>query len=73
MGESSTTELIIVKAGGDYIRFKEGGFERCLMNKGSVFPLSQIEKVKEKCSELDEEVTDIQLMKLTIHEEPFVE
>lgn len=71
MGETETTELLIVKAGNDYIRFREAGGERCLMNKGSVFPLSKVEEVKNKCLELGVDVADVQIMKLTISEEPF--
>ncbi|MFT5701944.1 MAG: hypothetical protein ACI8ZB_004848 [Desulforhopalus sp.] len=73
MVESTTTELLIVKAGGDYIRFTEGGFERCVMGKGSVFSLSQVDEVKKKCTEIAGDVAGLQLMKLSISEEPFVE
>ena len=73
MGESMMTELLIVKTGDSYIRFTEGGFEQCSMSKGSVFPLSEIKEVKKKCVNLARDVSNVQLMKLTICEEPFVE
>ena len=68
-----TTELLIVKAGDDYIRFVEDDFQRCAMNKGSVFPLEQLEKVKEKCRKFLINEHFVRLMKLTIIEEPFME
>lgn len=65
------TELLIVKAGADYIRFTEGGFERCAMNRGAVFPLSQAEDVKRKCDLFSADTPDLQLVKLSIYEEPY--
>lgn len=73
MDETTTTELLIVKAGDDYIRFTKGGYERCTMNKGSVFPLSGLDEVKKKCMDLSAEISNLRLVKLTIHEESFVE
>ncbi len=72
MVDSATTELLIVKSGNDYIRFREEGFERCSMNKGSVFALSKVEEVKSKCNELGVDVSELQIMKLTITEESFI-
>ena len=69
--KTEITELLIVKAGADYIRFTLDGFERCSMNKGSVFPLSKIEDVKRKCAALGGVVSNIQLVKLSICEEPY--
>ena len=65
------TELLMVKTGSDYIRFTKDGFERCSMNKGSVFPLSEAEDVKRKCGPLGVAVSAIQLVKLSIYEEPY--
>ncbi len=67
------TELLIVKTGEDYCRFTEDGFERCSMNKASVFPLAQLGEAKAWCSKLDAVGIESVLMKLTITEEPFVE
>lgn len=72
MADGETTELLIVKAGDEYIRFREEGIERCPMNKGSVFPLSKAEELKNKCNELCVDVADIQIRKLTIVEESFI-
>lgn len=68
---SEINEFIIVKSGTDYIRFTKDGYERCSMNKGSVFPLSGVEDVKKKCEALAGAVADIQLVKLSIYEEPY--
>jgi len=68
-----TTELLIIKAGDDYIRFVEDDFQRCGMNKGSVYPLAELEQVQEKCRKLLVGESFVRLMKLTIIEEPFTE
>jgi hypothetical protein len=73
MGEVSTTELLIVKEGEKYIRFLETGFEYCPMNKASVFSLRSVEEVKERCSLIRSQTAELQLMKLVICEEPFLE
>lgn len=67
------TELIIVKTGEDYCRFTEDGFERCSMNKASVFPLAQLDEAKGWCAKLETVGVASVLTKLTITEEPFVE
>lgn len=66
-------ELIIVKTGEDYCRFTEDGFERCSMNKASVFPFEQLNEAKSWCAKLKMVGVESVLMKLTISEEPFVE
>lgn len=71
--EQQTTELLIVKVGDDYIRFAEGDFQRCRMNKGSVFPLTELEEVQAKCRKMLVGERFVRLMKLTIIEEPFME
>ena len=44
------------------------------MNKGSVFPLEQVEKAKRLCAALKQDgIADASLIKLTIIEEPHVE
>ncbi len=73
MVDTSTTELLIVKEGENYIRFLETGFEYCSMNKASVFPLASADELKARCSEIRSETKELQLMKLVIAEEPFVE
>lgn len=68
-----TTELLIVKVGDDYIRFAEGDFQRCGMNKASVFPLTELEEVQAKCRKMLNGESFVRLRKLTIIEEPFME
>jgi hypothetical protein len=68
------TELLIIKAGDDYFRFKEGSFEACDMNKASVFPLTQLDEAKILCQRLrDAGIVGVALRKLTIVEEPYTE
>jgi hypothetical protein len=71
MAEVSTTALIVVKVGDDYIRFQDEGFEYCSMNKASVFPLDQVDDVRKRCDTIFSEIEGLQLMKLVISEEPF--
>ena len=67
------TELLIIKEGDDYFRFKDEGFERCAMSRGTVFPLSRLKDAKAACATLKKEDIAGQLMKLTIVEEPYTE
>jgi len=67
-------ELLIIKAKESYYRFTDDGYLPCEMNKGSVFPLKEIEKAKEMCAVLYRDgIADASLIKLTIIEEPYVE
>jgi hypothetical protein len=68
------TELLIIKAGDDYFRFKEESFEPCAMNKASVFPLTQLKEAKMLCRRLrDAGTVGVALRKLTIIEEPYID
>ena len=67
------TELLIIKEGDDYFRFKDDEFERCAMSRGTVFPLSRLEDAKAACATLKNVGIAGQLMKLTIVEEPYAE
>lgn len=71
--EQQTTELLIVKVGDNYIRFAEGDFRRCGMNKASVFPLAELEEVQAKCRKMLIGESFVRLMKLTIIETPYME
>lgn len=71
--EFERSELLIVKVGEDYARFVEGGFERCTMNKASVFPLADLDLVREKCAACFAGDTGYLIRKLVITEEPFEE
>ena len=39
-------ELLVIKAGTDYIRIKEGTYAAVGLNQASVFPLEQLEQVQ---------------------------
>ncbi|OEU49095.1 MAG: hypothetical protein BA866_09480 [Desulfobulbaceae bacterium S5133MH15] len=68
------TELLIIKAKESYYRFTDDGYLPCEMNKGSVFPLEQVDKAKRLCAALQQDgIADASLIKLTIIEEPYVE
>jgi hypothetical protein len=45
-------ELLILKAGADYIRIKEETFLRTGLEKASVFPMSHLRQVKRHAEEL---------------------
>lgn len=67
------SELLIIKTGTDYVRFAGDEFQRCPLNKASVFPLAQAEEAKRRCQELSQAGVVALLMKLTIVEEPYRE
>lgn len=64
-------ELLVIKAGDDYFRFSEDGFTRCGMNKASVYPLTELSKVKALCQSVVDSGIGARLVKLTIVEEEF--
>jgi hypothetical protein len=66
-------ELLIIKEGDEYFRFTDNGFERCAMNRGTVFPLSRLEDAKVSCATLKKRNITGRLMKLTIVEELYSE
>jgi len=67
-------ELLIVKAGASYLRFLPEGPQLCEMAKASVFPLDQAAQVRDLMrSARQEGITDTELHKLTIIEEPYEE
>ena len=41
------TELLILKAEGEYFKFHNNSFTRCSLNKATVFPLAQAEKARD--------------------------
>lgn len=65
-------ELLIVKEGADYFRFRDDGFIRCKMNEATVFPLSKVKDARAACLLVQKNNIAASLMKLTIVEEPFV-
>lgn len=66
-------ELLIIKAGSEYLRFVADEGEPGPLGKASVFPLSQVAEAKERCRKLAEAGVAVRLMKLTIVEEPYGE
>lgn len=67
-------ELLIIKAGDSYYRFRDGKSFPCEMNKASVFPLDRIEEAKDLCAILHRGgIAEASLKKLSIIEEPYME
>ncbi len=67
------SELLIIKAGAEYLRFTADAFAVGPLNKATVFPLVQAEEAKVRCRELAAAGVAAVLMKLTILEEPYTE
>lgn len=66
------TELLIIKAGDTYFRYKDATFEPCSISKASVFPMEHAEQAKLLCRRLAMTgVVAPALKKLTIIEEHF--
>jgi len=65
-------DLLIIKTGDNYIRVLEDGFRVCGMDKASVFPLDQVERVRTHVRNLEKsKYGDVRIHKLTITETPF--
>lgn len=65
-------ELLIIKNGESYFRVVEGNYLTCSMDKASVFPLEQKEKVMEHIDVLKNKgFPKAAIYKLTITEEPY--
>ncbi len=66
------TELLIIKAGHDYIRVKDDLYLRCQLDKASVFPMAKLETVEKHVQQLKktQNVTP-EIYKLILKEEPF--
>jgi len=68
------TELLIVKAGDFYYRFKDGRALTCEMNKASVFPLDRVDKARKLCASMQlDGIIEASIIKLTITEKPYLE
>ncbi|THB74136.1 MAG: hypothetical protein D3926_22535 [Desulfobacteraceae bacterium] len=66
------TELLIIRAGADYIRVKDDGFNRCGLEKASVYPVDQVEKVRGLACELETQGFEaVVIKKLILTEEAF--
>ncbi len=67
-------ELLIIKAGNQYFRFKGQHYHPCELNQASVFPLESIGTVKKlKDQLLADGVTEPYIAKLTITEQAYQE
>lgn len=65
-------QLLIIKDGKDYFRFSDSGYERCAMQKASVYPMDAVEKVEALLDGLRQEgVEGASIYRLTIIEEPY--
>ncbi len=62
-------ELLAVKAGQKYCRFQENSFELCGMSKASVYPLQELERVKERLNMVEKVHPDAMIIKMKITEE----
>lgn len=67
------SELLIVKAGAEYLRFVADEGIPGPLSKASVFPLTQVDEAKARCQKLVNAGIAARLMKLTILEEPYTE
>lgn len=67
-------ELLILKHNDRYIRFKDREYLRVNLDKASVFPLDQLDTVKDHERELVRQgFIDVQIRKLILIEEAFSE
>lgn len=63
-------ELLIIKTGNDYIRIKDNVPLIVKLDKASVFPVDQLEKVKETASGIAASgFADVRIKKLILTEE----
>ena len=67
------TELLILKAEGEYFQFLNNSFRRCTLNKASVFPLDQADKARDLQRILQDSGVAAAIMKLTISETLYME
>ena len=65
-------ELLIIKCGKKYIRFKDNGYLIVDMDKASVFPLDRLATVQEHLACLKEKNFDqVRIKRLILTEEDF--
>lgn len=68
----STIDLLIIKSGEHYIRHKNDAYHPCKLDKASVFPMEQLDKVKHHLKELQNSgFKKLSVRKLILREEPF--
>lgn len=64
-------ELLCLKFGEKYIRVPEEGYEITGMNKASVFPVSDSEKVMRLLAKYKKELHGLKIVKLRVIEEEY--
>ena len=63
-------DLLILKTGNDYIRFKDGKYLLVGLDKASVYPMDQIDQVRTHMSELEKNgFKNVRIRKLILSEE----
>lgn len=67
-------ELLILKSGDDYIRVEGDQYRKCRLDKASVFPLEQAQKVMAHLAELRQNhFADAAVFRLKLEEKPYHE
>jgi len=67
-----TIDLLIIKTGAEYIRFKDNKYIPCRLDKASVFPMEQLETVKDHLQKLqNSNFKQVSIRKLILSEEAF--
>lgn len=63
-------ELLLIKSGEDYIRYKDNQYLKVGLDKASVFPMDQLDKVKRYASDMENhQFKNIVIKKLVLTEE----
>lgn len=65
--------LLVLKSKDRYIRIKDDSFEYTNMDKASVYPVADVEKVKYIYSKLISEISNLEIRKIVITETEFIE
>ncbi|MBT4286026.1 MAG: hypothetical protein HOD92_01720 [Deltaproteobacteria bacterium] len=67
-----TIDLLIIKTGEQYIRFKNNAYFPCQLDKATVFPMEQLETVKNHLRKLENgNFKQVSVRKLILSEEAF--
>ncbi|SLM27982.1 conserved hypothetical protein [Desulfamplus magnetovallimortis] len=65
------TELLVIKSADKYLRVKDSQYHLCGLDKASVFPMNQLDKVKEHVKYASREQNmEPEVFKLVLREEP---
>ena len=68
----SRMELLIIKSGEQYIRYKDDVFTLCGLDRASVFPMDKLPVVRKHVAVLHgKQFSQVCICKLTLTEEPF--